>query len=83
MKRIIDTDYGRNLMSQFGVNGTYIQHGTPPQIFSKDFTQATPTPHQILEEKYICNNTINLFSFRNTIISISGSESGDDEFKIR
>ena len=44
MKIIIDTDYGRNLMSQFGVNGTYIQHGTPPQIFSKDFTQATPHP---------------------------------------
>ena len=33
-----------------------------------------------------CNdtiNTINLFSFRDTPIFISDSESGDDEFKIR
>ena len=35
------------------------------------------------ESKYICNNTINLFSFRNTTICISGSKMGDDEFKIR
>ena len=32
---------------------------------------------------YICNNTINLFSFRDTPICINDGEIGNDEFKIR
>ena len=35
------------------------------------------------ESMYKCNNTMNLFSFRNTPIYVSGSESEDDKFKIR